>query len=96
MHFPSTSPQVLPIIISIFYLVISLFLFNGYQAEVTNEDSKVISIGAIIDVNSRVGKEQRVAMDIAAQSFNNTSKTYKLALYFQETTKDSFRATSLG
>ncbi|KAJ1387551.1 Solute-binding protein family 3/N-terminal domain of MltF [Sesbania bispinosa] len=90
MHFPSTIPLWLS------YLFISFVLTNGYQAEPTNGDNKVISIGAMIDVNSRIGKEQRVAMDIAAQRYNNTSKTHKLALHFQEPTKDPFRATSLA
>lgn len=88
----STSPQAL----LSFYLLISFVLINGYCAEATNGDSKVISIGAIIDVNSRIGKEQQVAMDIAAQIYNNSSKTYKLALYFQDLSKDPFRATTLG
>lgn len=59
-------------------------------------DKKVITIGAIIDVNSRIGKEQQVAMEIAAQNYNNTSKTHKVALYFRNPTKEPFRATSLG
>lgn len=96
MNFHSTSLQAFARSWFSFYLLISFVLINGYQVEATNEDNKVISIGAIIDVNSRIGKEQQVAMDIAAQSYNNTSKTYKLALYFQEPTKDPFRATSLG
>jgi ionotropic glutamate receptor len=78
------------------FLLISLVFINGYKAEVRSGDTKVIPIGAIIDVNSRVGKEQRVAMDIAAQNYNNISNTFKLALYFQEPTMDSFKATSLG
>ncbi|TKY59185.1 Glutamate receptor 2.7 [Spatholobus suberectus] len=95
MNFPSTIPLALPRI-RLSHLFISFVLINCYQAEVTNGDNKVISIGAIIDVNSRIGKEQRVAMDLAAQSYNNTSKAYKLALHFQEPTKDPFRATSLA
>ncbi|TKY71790.1 Glutamate receptor 2.7 [Spatholobus suberectus] len=79
-----------------FYLLISLALINGNQDEATNVGNKVISIGAIIDVNSRVGKEQQVAMDIAAQSYNSSSKTYKLALYFQNSTKDPLRAITLA
>ncbi|WJX44269.1 hypothetical protein P8452_31266 [Trifolium repens] len=78
------------------FLLISLVFINGYKAEVRSGDTKVIPIGAIIDVNSRVGKEQRVAMDIAAQNYNNISNTFKLALYFQEPTMDSFKATSLA
>ncbi|KAL1327228.1 hypothetical protein HN51_037299 [Arachis hypogaea] len=76
-----------------FYLFVSFLL----QVEATaNGDNKVISIGAIIDVNSRIGKEQLVAMDIAAQSYNNTSKTYKLALHFQNPTMNPLKATSIA
>lgn len=91
MNFPSTISLALST-----YLFISFVLINWYQVEATNGDNKVISIGAIIDVNSRIGKEQHVAMDLAAQNYNNTSKTYRLALHFQESTKDPFRPTSLG
>lgn len=88
----SISPQAL----LSFYLLITFVFINGYHAEATDGDSKVISIGAIIDVNSRIGKEQQVAMDIAAQIYNNTSKTYKLALYYQDLSKDPFIATTLA
>ncbi|KAK8469014.1 hypothetical protein PHAVU_006G179300 [Phaseolus vulgaris] len=80
----------------IFYFLMSLVLINGYQDEATNVHNKVISVGAIIDVNSRIGKEQQVAMDIAARSYNSTSKTYKLALYFRNSTKDPIRAITLA
>lgn len=61
-----------------------------------NSDNKVISIGVIIDGDSRIGKEQEVAMDIAAQSYNNTSKNYKLALYFKNSTKDTLKAIRIA
>ncbi|MCI40025.1 glutamate receptor 3.4, partial [Trifolium medium] len=66
------------------------------QDETMNSDNKVISIGVIIDGDSRIGKEQEVAMDIAAQSYNKTSKNHKLALYFRNSTKDTLRAITLG
>ncbi|RDY01693.1 hypothetical protein CR513_14960, partial [Mucuna pruriens] len=96
MHFLSTIPQALAMIWLLFYLLVSLVLVNGYQDEAPNAYNKVISIGVIIDVNSRTGKEQQVAMDIAARTYNSTSKTYKLALYFQNSTKDPLRAITLG
>lgn len=98
MHFLSIIPQTQTLAMTwfIFYLLISLVLINGFQDEATNADNTVISIGAIIDVNSRIGKEQQVAMEIAAQSYNSTSKTYKLALYFQNSTKDPLRTITLG
>ncbi|XP_057421520.1 glutamate receptor 2.7-like [Lotus japonicus] len=95
MHIPFTRPQELATI-WLSYSFTFFVLINGYTAEAANGDNKVIPIGVIIDVNTRVGKEQQVAMEIAAQSYNNTSKTNKLALYFQEPTKDPLRATSLA
>ncbi|KAK7332001.1 hypothetical protein VNO80_28747 [Phaseolus coccineus] len=96
MHFLSTNPQAQTMTLHFFYLLISLVLINGYQDEATNVHNQVISVGAIIDVNSRIGKEQKVAMDIAARSYNSTSKTNKLALYFRNSTKDPIRAITLA
>ncbi|XP_027348334.1 glutamate receptor 2.7-like [Abrus precatorius] len=92
MNFPSQALAR----ICLSYLFIYFLFIDGHQAEVTNGDSEVVSIGAIIDVNSRIGKEQRVAMNIAAQNYNNTFKSYKLALYFQEPNKEPVRPTSLA
>ncbi|KAL5774342.1 hypothetical protein ACOSP7_011899 [Xanthoceras sorbifolium] len=55
---------------------------------------KLINIGAIIDVNSRVGKEEKVAMEIAVQDFNNASQNHKLSLHFQDRERDPLRAAS--
>lgn len=92
MHFSFITPQALSRTCCFSYLFISFVFINGYQDEISSGDNKVIPIGAMIDINSRVGKEQRIAMDIAAQNYNNTSNTYKLALHFQEPAKNSFRA----
>ncbi|XP_059439979.1 glutamate receptor 2.9-like [Corylus avellana] len=42
-----------------------------------------MNIGAIIDVNSRIGKEEKIGMEIAVQNFNKKSKTHKLSLSIQ-------------
>jgi len=86
----------LPSTICLSYLLLSFLLITYYQVEATDGENQVISIGVIIDVNSRIGKEQRVAMDLAVQTYNTTSNTYKLALLFQQPIKDPFRPTSLG
>jgi len=97
MHYLSTVPRALARIQLLFFLLVPLILrFYGVQGETKNSDSKVISIGVIVDVNSRIGKEQELAMEIAAQSYNNTSKNYKLALYFQNSTKDTLKAIRIG
>ncbi|CAI8591057.1 unnamed protein product [Vicia faba] len=88
----STISQTLARIWLLFFLLTPSILISGFR----DETNKVISIGVIIDVNSRIGKEQEVAMDIAAQKYNNTSKDYKLALYFQNSTKDTIGAVTLA
>ncbi|KAK7400648.1 hypothetical protein VNO78_11887 [Psophocarpus tetragonolobus] len=95
MNFSSTSPPPLPRIL-LSYLYACFVLISCYQAEVANGDNKVISIGAVVDVNTRIGKEQLVAMNLAAHSYNNTSKDYKLSIHFPESTRDPFRPTSLA
>ena len=52
----------------------------------------VMGVGLIIDVNSRIGKEEKIAMEIAAENYNTTSKTHKLSLYIH----NSLRITSAG
>ena len=52
----------------------------------------VTRVGLIIDVNTRIGKEERIAMEIAAQNYNACSKTHKLSLYME----DPFRVSSAG
>ncbi|KAF7840355.1 glutamate receptor 2.7-like [Senna tora] len=79
-----------------FIFLISSILIRTDGGEATNGDNKVIRIGAIVDSNSRIGKEQQIAMEIAAQNYNNTSNTHKLALYFQNPTNEPFTTTSLA
>ncbi|KAL4275020.1 hypothetical protein HN51_057902 [Arachis hypogaea] len=90
---PSTILQSLAMTWLFFFLV---FIMNANSHEVKNEGNKVISVGVIMDANSRVGKEQRVAMEIAAQTYNNTSKNYKLSLHFHNSTMDPISDTNLA
>jgi len=64
-------------------------LYYGAEAAIANE---VTNIGAIIDVNSRIGKEEKIGMEIAVQNFNKSSNTHKLSLYIRE----PLRITSVG
>lgn len=63
--------------------------------EVENE-KHVTNVGAIIDVNSRIGKEQKAAMDIAAESFNKQSNTHELILHFRDSGREPFLAATSG
>ncbi|KAF9683635.1 hypothetical protein SADUNF_Sadunf04G0034400 [Salix dunnii] len=75
------------------YLVVTCFLVTTlpYGAKHIN-DSKVTSIGAIIDYNSRTGKEMRTAMGIAVRKFNNGSPNHKLSLKFQDSRRSPLQA----
>jgi hypothetical protein len=66
-------------------------LYYGAEAAIANEVTNYI--GAIIDVNSRIGKEEKIGMQIAVQNFNkNSNSTHKLSLYIRE----PHRITSVG
>jgi len=79
------------------FLVVTSFLVTTlpHGAKEIN-DSKVTNIGAIIDVNSRTGKEEKTAMEIAVQKFNNGSPNHKLSLYFQDSRSSPLQAARAG
>ncbi len=61
------------------------FSQHSHGGQATNyTTSKVTNIGGIIDVKSRIGKEQKIAIEIAAENFNRYSKSNKLSLHFQD------------
>ncbi|THG09080.1 hypothetical protein TEA_016784 [Camellia sinensis var. sinensis] len=63
------------------------------ESEAQSNDSKTTNIGAIIDANSRIGKEQKIGLEIAAQNFNsNTSNMQKLVLHFKDPGRDPLQA----
>ncbi|KAL7211710.1 hypothetical protein ACSBR2_014547 [Camellia fascicularis] len=69
-----------------------IFLSHGSFTE-AQSNAKTTKIGAIIDANSRIGKEQKIGMEIAAQNFNsNTSNTHKLVLHFKDPGRDPLQA----
>ncbi|KAI9096315.1 hypothetical protein K1719_026034 [Acacia pycnantha] len=86
----------IPEALSRFWLFFLLLIFSLFFHSYGDGYNKVIRIGAIIDVNSRIGKEQQIAMEIGAQKYNNTSKTHKLALHFRNASEEAFRAVSLA
>jgi len=67
----------------LFSLLISVLLLISHGGQATNT-TIVTNIGGIIDVKSRFGKEQKIAIEIAAESFNRYSETNKLSLHFQD------------
>ncbi|XP_062162775.1 glutamate receptor 2.7-like [Alnus glutinosa] len=67
----------------LFSLLISILLLISHGGQATNT-TIVTNIGGIIDVKSRIGKEQKIAIEIAAENFNRYSKSNKLSLHFQD------------
>eukprot|EP00258_Populus_trichocarpa_P021149 XP_024437168.1 glutamate receptor 2.6 [Populus trichocarpa] len=67
-----------------------LILSDGVEAAAGT--NKVTNIGAIIDGNSRTGKEEKTAMEIAVQNFNNISSNHKLSLHFKHPKGDPLQA----
>ena len=76
------------------FITFLLILSNGVEAAAST--NKVTNIGAIIDGNSRTGKEEKTAMEIAVQNFNNISRNHKLSLHFKNPQADPLQAAYAG
>ena len=67
----------------------------GYITGTAVDDNSTI-IGAIIDANSRKGKEEITAIKIAVDKFNNNSKNHKLSLISRNFTGELYGAALTG
>ncbi|GMY37630.1 glutamate receptor 2.9-like [Fagus crenata] len=74
----------------LFLVLIFFVLIVYYEPEAKHKN--VTGVGLIIDVNSRIGKEEKTAMEIAATNYNTNSTTHKLSLYIQDSLR--LRVTS--
>ena len=75
-------------------LIITLLLFTyPSRAQAATQNT---SVGVIIDVNSETGNQQRRAMEIAAQTFNNRSRTHNIILFFRDSDRNPLQAASAG
>jgi ionotropic glutamate receptor len=77
-------------------VLITFLLILSYGVEAAASTTKVTNIGAIIDGNSRTGKEEKTAMEIAVQNFNNISRNHKLSLHFKNPKGDPLQAAYAG
>ncbi|XP_050367301.1 glutamate receptor 2.7-like [Argentina anserina] len=77
----------------IFVMIINLCDGAGAEADEENE-KHVTNIGAIVNLNSRIGKEQRIAMIIAAENFNRLSKTHSVNFQYADSQGDPLTAAS--
>ncbi|GMY37684.1 glutamate receptor 2.7-like [Fagus crenata] len=84
----ASKPLFFPVLVCYFLFIL---LPHGGQA---NHKNQVIKIGAIVDVNSRIGKEELTAMKIAAQNFNKDSMSRKVSLYFLDSSRDPQQVAS--
>ncbi|KAL7243635.1 hypothetical protein ACSBR1_015942 [Camellia fascicularis] len=77
-----------PIIMLVFVpILVSFFGTITHGAVVETDNITTTNVGVIIDVNSRIGKEQMTAMKIAVDNFNN-----KLFLHFSSSGGDPLQA----
>lgn len=63
-------------------IIIIITFSDGAEADDEN-DITVTNVGVIVNMNTRIGKEQETAMDVAAENFNNNSKNYSIVLHFR-------------
>ncbi|KAK7841024.1 glutamate receptor 3.1 [Quercus suber] len=92
MAFPFITGKTVIEFCLLFLILVSFLLSLTHGDEAANTTSEVTNIGAIIDVSSRIGKEEKTAMEIAAGDFNNHSKTdHKLFLHFQDPGQTPFK-----
>ncbi|KAL6133838.1 hypothetical protein ACLB2K_066071 [Fragaria x ananassa] len=64
-------------------LIIIIIIFSD-GAEIVDENNiTVTNVGVIVNMNTRIGKEQETAMDVAAENFNNNSKNHSIVLHFR-------------
>lgn len=88
-------PRVLKLWIFL-YVFISLFLVFSYGEHTTN-----VNIGAIIDADSRIGREEKTAMEIAVQVFNDNNidsnhQNLSFHLHIQDSGRDPLLAATAG
>lgn len=76
-----------------FFALTFLFMLKKTAAEGVH--AKGINIGAIIDMSSRIGKEQRVAMEIAMKDFYGTCNQ-TLNLHILDSQRDPVCAALAG
>ena len=97
MAFPFITGKTVIKFCLVFLILISFLLSLSHGDEAVNTTNEVTNIGAIIDVSSRIGKEEKIAMEIAAENFNNHhAKSHKLSLYFQDPGKGPLQVVSAG
>ncbi|KAL6312410.1 hypothetical protein AAG906_029021 [Vitis piasezkii] len=80
------------------FSLVSILLIVSHHGYITATAADITStiIGAIIDSNSRKGKEEMTAMKIAVDKFNNNSKNHKLSIISRDFTGELNRAALIA
>ncbi|KAM3748291.1 hypothetical protein ACB098_05G097300 [Castanea mollissima] len=77
----------------VYFLFILFLLPHGHHgAQANSYKNKEINIGAITDVNSRIGKEEQTAMEIAVQ--NEAPEGRSVSLHFLDSNRDPQQVAS--
>nr|KYP40592.1 hypothetical protein KK1_038076 [Cajanus cajan] len=85
----------------IFFFVLQLFacsrlsLANEGREHCLITPRPIMNMGAVLDLESIMGKQQKIAMEIAVQEFNNLSCS-KMHLIVQNSRGNSARAIASG
>lgn len=77
---------------TLFSMILRSIFFMIFVGGVVEGSKNSMNIGAIVDVGTRVGKEQKTAMVMAADYFNNFSRNHKLIIHFREISNDPIQA----
>ncbi|XP_054779255.1 glutamate receptor 2.7-like [Prosopis cineraria] len=88
----NTDRSLLLLFSAAFTSILLLNCFTGVAADSSNGIN--FDVGAILDVDSPSGKQQKAAMEIAAQSFNNYSKSLNISLHFRHSLRNPLQAAS--
>lgn len=82
------------------FMLVFIFLLINFTSAQDHRNSDisssevVVNVGAIINADSRVGKEEIIAMEIALQDFNNNK--YSLMLFSRNSGGDPLQASATG
>ncbi|CAK9134662.1 unnamed protein product [Ilex paraguariensis] len=80
---------------SVCTLICFLLIFSNYGT-FTSAQTKTTSIGAVINDDTRIGKQVKAAMKVAAQNFNSSSLYHKLSLHFRNPGGNPLQAAYAG
>lgn len=76
--------------------VFVLVLLNLVEANAISSSCKHIDIGVVTDQSSRMGRQQKIAIEMALQTFHFSTSFPKLELFHNDSNGNSARAITSG